>query len=68
MNLADFYVADGQQRRNPLHLLWCHCLLLIRTLNQLLLPDSAEYRRQMSGQISLLWQRMGPLLEYGFHL
>ena len=42
--------------------------MLIRTLNQVLLPESPEQRRQMTSQITLLWQRMGPLLEYGFHL
>lgn len=47
MNVADFYVADGHQRRNPVHLQWCHCLLLVRTLNQSLLPDSPDQRRQL---------------------
>lgn len=45
MNQVDFYVVETESKRNPIHILWCHVLLLIRTLNLYLLPESPEQRR-----------------------
>ena len=40
----DLYEADSRSEsiRNPYHVLWCHVLLLIRTLNLNLLDEGSE--------------------------
>lgn len=57
MNQVDFYVVaeGGEAKRNEIHILWCHILLFIRTLNHVLLPESPEHRRALSTQISYYW-------------
>jgi hypothetical protein len=45
MNQVDFYVVETEAKRNPIHILWCHVLLFLRTINFILLPDSEDYRR-----------------------
>jgi hypothetical protein len=40
VNQQDFYVVsseNGENRRNPVHILWCLSLVLIRTLNDYLI-------------------------------
>jgi len=68
MNQIDFYVVDGEPKRNPIHILWCHMLLFVRTLNHILLSESPEYRRSIPQQISYFWNRLNALLEFGMHL
>lgn len=50
VNQIDFYLletGDQEARRNPVHVLWCQVLLLIRTLNHLLMSESADYRKSV---------------------
>jgi hypothetical protein len=71
VNQIDFYLleaGDQEAKRNPLHILWCHILLLIRTLNHRLMSESPEYRKTIPQQISYQWSRMQALLEFGMHL
>jgi hypothetical protein len=68
VNQIDFYTGDGEAKRNSVHILWCHILLFIRTLNHVLLPEMPEYRRSIPIQISYFSTRIGPLLEFGSHL
>ena len=71
VNQIDFYLmeaGDQEARRNPVHVLWCQVLLLIRTLNHLLMSESADYRKSVPLQISYQWSRMQALLEFGMHL
>ncbi|TNV74214.1 hypothetical protein FGO68_gene15190 [Halteria grandinella] len=68
MNDADFYLTEtptSEPKRNPLHILWCHTLLLLRTLNHMLLPLSQEHRRLIPTQLSLIWTRLTALLGFG---
>lgn len=48
-----------------MHLLWCHVLLFVRTMNFQLLHDSNDYRRTMSVQLSYFWTRVQALLDFG---
>jgi len=71
VNQVDFYLLElghSEAKRNPLHILWCHILLLVRTLNHLLMGEFPEYRRSIPLQISYQWSRMQALLEFGMHL
>jgi hypothetical protein len=56
VNQIDFYLLElGQTeaKRNPLHILWCHLLLFMRTLNHILMSESPEFRRTITLQINL---------------
>ena len=71
VNQVDFYlleVGQHEAKRNPVHVLWCHLLLLIRTLNHLQMSESPEYRRTIPLQIGYQWSRMQALLEFGTNL
>lgn len=37
--ISDFYISDKEVKRDPLHILWCLCFTLIRSLNEKLITN-----------------------------
>ncbi|CDW91447.1 UNKNOWN [Stylonychia lemnae] len=59
------YVSENvDQKRNPLHVLWCFILLFIRSLNQKLIKDN-NYKRTISAQLRLFEGRIPAIFDVG---
>ena len=62
----DYYLTNhkGEQYRNPSHILWNMCLILIRTLNDHLI-DNPDYLKALMKAIKVFESRIVAVLNFG---